>query len=352
MSTNLTVIADLKAGLDALTAEVGKLKATQPNLDHFANQLGGHLVKFEANVTSSFTDKFAGNLFRATDAWNTRVADIEDTLIRLEQMLADNATKSGEMLDAHRKKVAKMLEAHQKSISDLLAGNDQKIAEQKVIVSRMHEYLSGYDKHFVELHNNAVALVDSTELTVEKVDAAVEKFDAISTGPLEEVAKKAEETITLASTTARQEMEKVRDETRMQIEGTRKHYRKVLAGFDNRFAEHPLLVMSCFILIIGIAFGFIGVWAGRIGEARHTQQLIDNSVEVITQNVEERMTRIDEQTKSLNDTFQEARYWEELTNNMSFDQKMAYIKLAQEQAQRQGHRLELPRAMREEKAKK
>src|SRR5437763_4893592 len=111
MSANLSAYAELKTGLEAVIADVAKLKATQPNLEYFAQQIGGHFVKFEADVTSNFTDKFAGNLFRATDAWNTRVANIEEPLGKLEEALDAQVSKYDEMLNVHHARTAKMLKA-------------------------------------------------------------------------------------------------------------------------------------------------------------------------------------------------------------------------------------------------
>jgi hypothetical protein len=105
---------------------------------------------------------------------------------------------------------------------------------------------------------------------------------------------------------------------------------------------------------VSVGTGFLGVYFGRLGEARHTQQLIDNSVAALTENVEERMKRIDEQIKSLSTTFEDAQYWEALTGNLTYDQKMALIKQAQQQAQQQaqrmGRKLGLPKSMQDGKA--
>jgi vacuolar-type H+-ATPase subunit I/STV1 len=352
MSANLTVVADIKAEVAALSAAVRELKATQPNMAHFASEIGTHLIKFETGVTRSFTDQFAGNFFRATEAMTARVVNLEETQAKIETALSKHVKTYDEMLETHHKKVAKMLENHEKSISGLLASNDKKLTEQQAAVSQVLKILAAYDKQFVTLYNGSVSLVESNEQTVAKIDAAVEKFDQISTGHLEEVAKKAEETIRLTSATAKREMTELSDETQTQIEGTRKHYLKTLSGLDNKVLEHPILFVLGMILVVAVAFGCLGVWAGRIGEARHTQQLINNAVDSAMQKVEERMQRIDEQTKTLGLTFEEAQYWETLTANMNYDQKMAYIKAAQEEAQRHGRKLDLPKAMQQEKARK
>jgi hypothetical protein len=81
-------------------------------------------------------------------------------------------------------------------------------------------------------------------------------------------------------------------------------------------------------------------------------ELIDTAVDSAMQKVGERMQRIDEQTKTLGLTFEEAQYWEALTGNMNYEQKMAYIKAAQDEAQCHGRKLNLPKAMQQEKAKK
>lgn len=352
MSANLTAIADLQADITALSAEIGELRATQPNLASFANEIGTHLIKFETGVTRSFTDQFAGNFFRATEAMTTRVVNLEEKQTRLEEMLGDHVKKYDEMLEAREKRVAKLLEDHEKSIKKLLASNDRKLTEQQAAVSHVLEVIASYDEQFVNLYNGSLSLMKSNEQTIVKVGAAVEKFHQISTGHLEEVAKKAEETITRTIATGEREMKKLSAETRMQIEGTRKHYLKVLSGFDNRVLEHPLLFVSGMMLAVAVAFGVVGVYAGRWGEARHTQQMIDNAVDSAMQKVEERMQRIDEQAKTLGLTFEEAQYWEALTSNMNYDQKMAYIKQAQAEAQRQGRKLGLPKSMQRERAKK
>jgi vacuolar-type H+-ATPase subunit H len=223
-------LADLQADVAALASEIAQLKATQPNLSHFAGEIGTHLVKFETDVTRNFTDKFAGNFFRATDGITTRVVNLEETQARLEKMFGAHVKQYDEMLEAHRQKVAKMLEEHETSMQNLLAGNDQKLTAQQATVSHVLKVVAGYDKQFVNLYNGSLSLVEANEQTVAKVEAAAARFDRISTGSLEEVAKKAAETITLTSAIAEREMEKLSAETRMQIEGTRKHYLKVLRG--------------------------------------------------------------------------------------------------------------------------
>jgi hypothetical protein len=65
-------LADFRADLSGVISDVAQLKATQPNLDRFAKEIGEHLVRFEADVTRNFTDRFAGSFFRATEAITAR----------------------------------------------------------------------------------------------------------------------------------------------------------------------------------------------------------------------------------------------------------------------------------------
>jgi chromosome segregation ATPase len=189
MSANLTVVADIKAEVAALSAVVRELKATQPNLTHFAGEIGTHLIKFETGVTRSFTDQFAGNFFRATEATTPRVVNLEETQAKLETALSKHVKTYDEMLETHRKKVAKMLETHEKSISALLASNDKKLTDQQTTINRLLKELTSYDKHFVDLHNSALSLVESNNETTAQVDTAVNKYNEISTGPQARSAK-------------------------------------------------------------------------------------------------------------------------------------------------------------------
>jgi predicted nucleic acid-binding Zn-ribbon protein len=347
MSTNLPAYAQLKTGLEAVVADVSKLKATRPNLEYFAQQLGEYLNRFEANVTSSFTDKFAGSLFRATSAWDTRVTDIEKALPELEKMLEEQAAKYDEMLSEHHARAEEMLKAQETATAAAIAGYEQKLKEYEAKHDELLIALASYDANVVDVYNRSLHLSKSSEKTLTKVDAVVDKFDQISSETLTEVAVTAKEMINGTSLTAKLQIEKVVADTQMHVEGTRKRYLKTLTALDNRILEHPIFFVLTLILLVSIGTSFFGVYLGRIAEAKHTQQLVDAAVDSATAKVEERMQRIEEQTKSLSNTFEEAQYWESLTNNMSYDRKMEYIKQAQQLAQQQGRKLSLPKSMQE-----
>jgi hypothetical protein len=351
-------LSDFNARLEAIAGAVASIQKQLPAQSNGHSNGHGSADEIIAQIARQgqlTREDFAGKLASLINPYLERVVercvDVERRQTDLEKKLIEHVTKYGQTLETHRAAIASILEAHEDAIGDLLASNDEKLTEQKENAGQVLKYLASYDKQLVDLYNGCLLLVKSNETTVETVKNVVGKFDDISNGQLEEVAKVAEETITKVSTKAKLEMEKMVVETRTQIEGTRKHYLKTLTGLDNRLLEHPIIFVLAMILMVSMGSGFVGVYLGRIGESRHTQQLVESAVDSISQKMEERMQRIDEQTKSLNNTFEEAQYWEALTNNMDYEQKMNYIKLAQQQAQKMGRKLELPKAMQNQSKK-
>lgn len=345
-------LSDFNARLEAIAGAVASIQKQLPAQSNGHSNGHGAADEIVAQIARQgqiTREDFAGKLASLINPYLERVVerctDIEQRQTALEEKLGEHVTKYGQTLEAHRASITAMLETYEDGIGDLLASNDEKLAEQRENAAKVLKALAGYDKQLVDLYNGCLRLLKSNDTTMDKVKDAVVKFDDITAGPLEEVARVAEETITEASTKAKAEMETVATETRMQIEATRKRYLRTLGSFDNRFLEHPILFMLVIVFMVAVGSGFVGVYLGRLGEARHTQQLVDTAVGSVAQKMEERMQRIDEQTKSLNDTFEQAQYWEALTNNMNYEQKMAYIKLAQQQAQKMGRKLELPKSM-------
>jgi hypothetical protein len=71
--------------------------------------------------------------------------------------------------------------------------------------------------------------------------------------------------------------------------------------------------------------------------------------DTINQRVDEKIDTLKEISDRLNTMVEDAQYWDVLTANMTYDQKMAYIKLAQAEAQRQGRTLRVSDNIRREK---
>lgn len=332
MSANMQHLADLQADVAALTSEVGQLKATQPNLDRFAGEIGAHLVRFETDVTRNFTDKFAGSFFRATEAMTARVVNLEDRQLKLEELLDDSIHRYDEMLTGHRQEIAKLHRAHVAAIQKLLDDNGKKLEEQQGTVARLVKIMQTYDAQFVTLINACGDLQESSLQLITKVDAAVGRFDQISTGTLKEVATEAQLAI-----------KRLYEDAQRQIVTTRTRFNKVMSGFDSKLSEYPVFLLVIVIAMLSFSFGLLGQVGGRLIVKHDAQAMINESVakaqETVNQRVDEKLDSLKEISEKMNRMVDDAQYWDMLTANMDYNQKMAYIKLAQEQAKRQGRTL-------------
>ncbi len=345
MSSNMQHLADLRADVAALTSEVGQLKATQPNLDRFAGEIGAHLVRFETDVTRNFTDKFAGSFFRATEAMTVRVVNLEDRQAKLEELLNGSIKKYDEMLAEHRQEIAKLHKAHVGAIQKLLDDNGEQLKKQQGTVARLVKIMQSYDAQFVTLMNACGDLQQSSLQLVTKVDAAVGRFDQISTGTLKEVATEAQLSI-----------KQLHDDAQRNIVRTRTRFNKVMCGFDSKLSEFPVLLLLTFVAMLSFSFGLLGQIGGRLIVKHNAQEMINESVakagETINQRVDEKIDTLKEISERMDRMVDDAQYWDMLTAHMSYDQKMAYIKLAQEQAKRQGRTLRVSNNSQQEKPKR
>jgi prefoldin subunit 5 len=131
MSSNMQQFSDMKAELAELASEFAQFKATQPNLEHFAGKIGEHLVRFEADVSHNFIDKFAGNFFRATTSITERVVNLEERQVKLEEMLNKSAETYRAMLAEHRREVAELHRAHLAAVKKLIDENGEQLQNSK-----------------------------------------------------------------------------------------------------------------------------------------------------------------------------------------------------------------------------
>ena len=342
MSNNMQYLADFRADLSGVISDVAQLKATQPNLDRFAKEIGEHLVRFEADVTRNFTDRFAGSFFRATEALTARVINLEERQIKLEELLDGSIKKYDEMLAGHRQEIAKLHKLHVAAIQKLLDDNGKKLQEQQGTVARLVEVVQSYEEQFVTLINGYQELQRSSLQLVAKVNAAVGRFDQISTGTLKEVATEAQLAI-----------KQLHDDAYRHIATTRKRFNKVMSGFDDKLSQHPVFLLVTFMTLFSFSFGLLGQVGGRLIVKHNAQEMINESVakaqDTINQRVDEKIDTLKEISDRLNTMVEDAQYWDVLTANMTYDQKMAYIKLAQAEAQRQGRTLRVSDNIRREK---
>jgi hypothetical protein len=339
MSNSMQQFSDLRADVAAVVSDIAQLKATQPNLDRFADEIGAHLVRFEADVTRNFTDRFAGNFFRATEGITARVVNLEERQTRLEEFLNESVERYGRKLEEHRQEIAKLHRAHIAAIKKLLDDNDNKLKEQQGTVARLVEIMQAYDGQFVDLvngcqdlQNSGLQLVAKVDALVGRTDAAVGRFDQVSAGTLKQVAAEAQLAI-----------KQLYDDAQRHIVTTRKRFNKVMSGFDDKLSQFPVLITVMLVAVISFSFGLLGNVAGRKIVKDNAEAMIGESVskaqEAINQRVDEKLDAIKDISQRMNKLVDDAQYWDVLTANMTYEQKMAYIKLAQEQAKRQGRTL-------------
>ena len=207
-------------------------------------------------------------------------------------------------------------------LAKLHGANDAALKQQEATVNKLLTAMMRFDGHFVDLLNGSVELSKKNGRMNESLNAAVSKFESVTVGALTEVATTARESILETARDAELEMRKSRGKTI-----------RVLTGLNNKIADHPYLLLASLILSIAVGCTAVGAGIGRWAVTKYTAQMISEAVGASTALVEEKVARLEEQTKGLNQTFEEAQLWQALTNNMTFEQKMAFVKQAQQKIQ-------------------
>jgi hypothetical protein len=337
MSSELQLLADIKAELADLSARVSALSAVpsaapQPNAKELADAIDAHLRRGIQGLQEDFSGKFAGLISPFLKDTRAEVEKLAAEQIALEGRLAQHRQQYGEMLEEHRKEVSKLYTAHVNSIKKLLASNAKTLDEQTAVVNKTLEVAAEFDQHFVELHNGHLALLQSSEQTVAKAEVAVERFDQISTGTLKEVA-----------TEARQSIKRLSRDAETHIVTTRRRFIKVMSGFDDKVSQFPVMALVMIIATITFGFGLLGNVVGRRIVKDNAQEMIAESVakaqEAINQRIDPKIEALEKLERSLGLTFDDAQMWDALTANMSYEEKLVYIRKAQAEIQRRGQTL-------------
>lgn len=350
MSFDLQTFSDIQAELADLSTEIRRLSASQPKAKELADAIDAHLQRGVRSLQEDFVGKFAGLIEPFLKSTRADVEKVGGEQTSLEERFANYLRQVSLLLEGQKKEIDKILTADAETLRKMLAGNAKKIEAQQAALDGLLELLRRYDKQFVDLHNGAVLLAKSNEELIAKTETAVERLDNVSAGPLEEIAVTAKSSIELASISAEQGIRRASDAAWQEIEVSRKRYLKVLGSFDNRILEHPMIFVVCFLFMSVVAATMVGAGVGRWAVASNTRQMIDEAVASSTAKVDEKMAQIEEQTKSLSTTFENAQYWEALTQHMNYEEKMRFIKTAREAAERYGRKTGLPKSMQPEKA--
>ena len=337
MGSELQILADIKAELADLSARMSVLSATssaapQSNAKELADAIDAHLRRGVQSLQEDFSGKFAGLISPFLKDTRAEVEKLAADQITLEGRLAQHRQQYGEMLEEHRKEVSKLYAAHGNSIKRLLTSNAKTLDEQTAVVTKILEVADNSDQHFVDLHNGHLALLKSSEKTVAKVDAAVVRFDQISTGALKKVAAEAQLSI-----------KQLRDDAETHIVTTRRRFNKAMVGLDNKLSQHPIMLLVLIVAVISFFFGLSGNIVGRRVVKDNAQEMIAESVakaeEAINQRIDPKIEALEKLEHSIEMTFDDAQMWDVLTENMSYDEKLAYIKKAQAELQRRGQTL-------------
>lgn len=337
MNSELQLLADIKAELADLNARMNALSATpsaapQPNAKELADAIDAHLRRGIQSLQEDFSGKFAGLISPFLKDTRAEVEKLAAEQIALEGRLAQHRQQYGEMLAEHRTEVSKLYSAHVNSIKKLLAGNAKTLDEQTAVVTKILEVAAASDQHFVDLHNGHLALLKSSEKTIAKADVTVERFEQISTGALKKVAAEAQLSI-----------RQLRDDAENHIVKTRTKFNRVMIGYDSKLSDHPTFLLLMVIAGLSFFFGLFGNVAGRRIIKDNAQEMISESVakaeEAINQRIDPKIEALEKLERSLGMTFDDAQMWDALTANMSYDEKLAYIKKAQAEIQRRGQTL-------------
>ncbi len=137
--------------------------------------------------------------------------------------------------------------------------NDEKLKAQEAAVNKLLEEIGSYDEHFVDLYNSALELSKTSTQMSSKLDAAVTKFEKLTSDTIQEVADTAKQTITETRAAAINDINKAR---------TRAVH--VLTGFENRFVDHPVAALLAVAMMLVVGCTVIGALIGPLGsDAAH-----------------------------------------------------------------------------------
>lgn len=345
MSLDLQTFADIQAELADLSAAIQALSASQPKAKELADAIDAHLQRGIRSMQEDFVGKFAGLIEPFLKSTKADVEKLGGAQTSLEEKFTGYLTRVSAALEKQKKEIDKILAADAEELKKMLDGNMKKIQGQMAVVGRLVESLGVYDGHFVDLHNSALGLIQSSEATAAKVDAAAGRLDQVTGGALEATAGQAQLTIQQTAAAAERDIKKVSATAQQEMEAARKKFGAVINGPASAMYNHPFFFMLFALVVMMVSSCVIGFGLGWWAVGRNTRGMIDEAVASATQKVEERLARIDEQTKTLSTTFENAQYWESLTRYMTNEQKQAFIKQAKEAMERQGRKPGLPKSM-------
>ena len=347
MSFDLQTFADIQTELTDLSAAIRALSTSQPKAKELADAIDAHLQRGIRGMQEDFVGKFAGLIEPFLKSTKADVEKLADEQTELEDKFTKYLMRVTAALEKQRKEVDKVLAGDADELKRVLDENMEKIKEEMITVGLLIETLSGYDQHFTDLYNNSLELIESSEKTAAKIDAAIERLDKVTGGALKEAAGQAQQAIVETAAAAERDIKKVSETARQEMEAVRQKFGRVISGPASAMYNHPFSFMAFAIIMMMIVGSVVGFGFAWWAVGRNTRQMIDEAVVSATQKVEERLTRIDEQTKALDTTFQNAQLWEGAVKYLTAEQKQAFIKQVEAGRGRQGLKPGLPKSMTE-----
>ena len=224
MSFDLQTFADVQAELADLSAAIRALSASQPKAKELADAIDAHLRRGINGMKEDFVGKFAGLIEPFLKSTKADVEKLGGEQTALEDKFTNYLTRVTAALDKQKKEVDKILAADAAELKKLLDDNMKKIRGEMAVVGRLVESLGVYDGHFVDLHNSALGLIQSSEQTAAKVDAAVTRLDQVTEGTLEVTASHAQLTIQQTAAAAERDIKKVSATAQQEMEAARKKF--------------------------------------------------------------------------------------------------------------------------------
>lgn len=347
MSLDLQTVADIQAELADLSAAIRALSASQPKAKELADAIDVHLQRGINSMKEDFVGKFAGLIEPFLKSTKADVEKLAGDQTALESKFTNYLTKVTAALEKQKKEVDKILAADADDLRELLDENMEKIKEEMIVVGLLIESLRGYDEHFSDLYISSLELLRNSEVVATKIDDAIERLDQVTGGAVKEAAGQAQQAIGETAAAAERDIKEVSATARQEMEAARRKFGRVISGPASAMYNHPVLFMAFALIVMLVSNSIIGLSFGWWTAGRNTRQMIDEAVGSATQKVEERLARIDEQTKSLDTTFQDAQYWEAAMKYLTNEQKQAIIKQAEAAIERHGRKPGLPKSMTE-----
>jgi len=215
--------------LREIKGAIERVRADIPNqlIDDFSRSVTPHLklTRKEVEDLTRAQVELRGHLDATLGEFEARLKSFAGLTTGAAQQITDDFIKKvNAAWDTMQKKQATAqaeLEKHQALNATMLGQHRESVVELINVVNR-------HGQQFINYHQNLTT-----------VAAAIERLEKLTGGQLDEMAKKAQRTITEASQTAERE-----------IAATRQRTRRALVGLDRQLDQHPFLMLVLVVVFV------------------------------------------------------------------------------------------------------